>query len=95
MGKFNPAAAKPNVDHRDLIDALGGPTKVAAIIKVRTGHVLKPQAVSNWRSRGIPFAYRAALALEAGSRDMGVPANFLGDLAPEPEPIDAEVPFLG
>ena len=57
-------------------------------------HVLKPQAVSNWRSRGIPFAYRAALALEAGSRDIGVPENFLGDLPPEPEPVDAEVPFL-
>ena len=96
MRKVTPAAATPSAKQRKLIDDLGGPVSVAKTIKQRTGQTLTPQAVSNWRSRGIPFAYRASLALEAAGRDIGVPKNFLneGKLPPAPAPPSEEVPFL-
>ncbi len=94
MGRVNPAAARPSPEQRQLIDDLGGPTKVAKIIHDRTGYQLTPQCASNWRTRGIPFRYRAPLALEAGERNIGVPADFLGEQVPAPKPIDEDVPFL-
>ncbi len=94
MSRINPAAARPSLEQRQLIDNLGGPTKVVEIIHRRTGHKLKPQAISNWRVRGIPFRYRAPLALEAGERNIGVPIDFLGEQTPAPKPTDEEVPFL-
>ncbi|MCH8136901.1 MAG: hypothetical protein IIB77_13060 [Proteobacteria bacterium] len=94
MKRVNPAAARPSVEQRELIDNLGGPTEVGKIIQRRTGHQLTPQAISNWRVRGIPFRYRAPLALEAGERNIGVPIDFLGEQTPAPKPADAEVPFL-
>ena len=94
MGRINPAAARPSDEQRQLIDDLGGPTKVAKIIHQRTGYKLFPQAISNWRKRGIPFRYRAPLALEAGERNIGVPIDFLGEQMPAPKPTNEEVPFL-
>lgn len=36
------------MDHSEIIDALDGTTKVAALCEV------SPQAVSQWRNKGIP-----------------------------------------
>jgi len=98
VGKVNPAAARPSIEHRKLIDDLGGPTEVVKMMHVRTGHKLTPQAVSNWRTRGIPFRYRAPLALEAGARHIGVPFDFLGEQIPPGQRRcrvkNEEVPFL-
>ena len=94
MSKFNPAAARPSIEQLQLLDNLGGPTEVAEIIHRRTGYKLTPQAISNWRVRGIPFRYRAPLALEAGERNIGVPIDFLGEQTPASKPKDEEVPFL-
>lgn len=78
-GYTRPSAPTPSKDHLELINALGGPTVVAEMMKKRLNIRLKPQAVSNWARRGIPFRYRAPLAIEAREHDVGVPANFLGE----------------
>lgn len=73
-----------------LIRALGGATKVARKVTARTGIQVLPQSVDMWRKRGIPYRYRAALAIEARERNIGVPDNFLGEQIPEPTspPVD-------
>lgn len=62
-----------------LIVALGGAKKVSELIHDRLGKPLRPQAVSQWRRRGIPYRYRATLAIEARERGIGVPPGFLGE----------------
>lgn len=93
-GRVKPAGAKPSKEQRQLIDRLGGPKALVEIVRLRTGFTLTTQAISNWRRRGIPFRYRAPLALEAGERNIGVPIDFLGEQTPTPKPSDPEVPFL-
>ena len=93
MGKIK-RLTKAAIDrHRALIDSLGGPTAVAAIIFERLEAEMTPQNVSNWRSRGIPSDYRPCLAVVAGERNIGVPERFLNAGEP-PKPTDEEVPFL-
>lgn len=72
----------PSPEQVKLIDELGGATKVAAYL---TEHFqrrtpLRPQSVSAWKTRGIPFAYRAALAIWANQRAVSVPSVFLNEL---------------
>lgn len=77
----NPVKPQPSEAHTNLLYALGGPSKVAEIVNIRLGleKPLRPQAVSNWVNRGIPFCYRAVLTIEANERDIDVPAGFLNE----------------
>jgi len=84
----------PIYEQSELIDRLGGAKKVAGMLSRRTGDVTSPQSVSNWRRRGIPFRFRAAMALEAGERGVGVPGNFLGEQPPASALQGNEVPYL-
>jgi len=64
-----------------LIDALGGPTEVSRIV---TAHFnihtpMTPQAICNWKRRGIPWAYRACLAMHARDQSIDVPENFMNE----------------
>lgn len=93
MGKIKRLRKPEIARHRELIDKLGGPTAVAAIILQRLEIQITSQNVSNWRTRGIPADYRPCLAVVAGERDIGVPARFL-NAGKRPKPADEEVPFL-
>lgn len=74
-----------------LIADLGGPTAVARMLNGRLNLNLGQQAVSNWKARRIPFEYRAALAIEARERNVGLPLGWLGEV---PAPAGDQVPFL-
>jgi hypothetical protein len=87
-----PSAPEPSNELSELIDELGGPVKVVEILQRRIGARITAQAVSNWRRRGIPYRYRAPLALEAAERQIGVPVNFMGEQPPKPP--ENQVPFL-
>lgn len=65
-------------DHRNLIDALGGPTEVAEIINRMCRTEIKPNTVSMMRTRKIPWCYRNALVVVAKERDIEIPNGFLG-----------------
>lgn len=84
-----PSAPRPSAAQIKLIDDLGGPTAVARLINERLAleAPLRPQAASMWKRRGIPYRYRAALAIEAQARKLRVPHGFLGEAAP-----DADIP---
>ena len=55
----------------DLIEALGGPAKVAAELGYK-----RPR-VANWQSRGVPWRERPKLARLARQKSVDVPAEFL------------------
>lgn len=74
-----PWAPRPSPAQIQLIDDLGGPARVAAIVAARTGYPLRPQAVSLWKRRGIPHGYRIHLVHEAVERGLAVPEGFLTD----------------
>ena len=57
--------------HAKLIDDVGGPAKVAK----RYG--LKMQAVSQWKTRGIPHRYRPDFMAFAGALGVTTPRDFL------------------
>lgn len=82
----------PLEEQAAFIDALGGPTDVAAMLVRRTGERVIQQTVSHWKKRGIPFFWRAHMALEAGERNIDAPPNFLNAQTPEPAGL-AEAPF--
>lgn len=66
-------------EHASLIDALEGPTKVAnalnEIAKTKN-KPLSPQAVSNWRVRGISVWFRNAFAELLIRNGRRVPKDF-------------------
>ena len=55
----------------DLIRSLGGLTVVASALGV------KPNAVSNWPKRGVPWRYRPAIAELAREKGVELPRGFL------------------
>lgn len=82
MTTTRPHSPQPSVAQSELIDALGGPKAVAEMVSQRIGLVetpLRPQSASMWKARGIPYRYRAAIAIEARERGIGVPAGFMGE----------------
>ena len=81
MGNMKPAASAAT---SKLIDDLGGSTAVSDLISKHFDiqPVLTPQAVSNWRRRGIPFCYRACLAIKGREAGVDVPAGFLNEGVP-------------
>jgi hypothetical protein len=85
------SAPVPTPEQAKLLADLGGASRVAEVLRARTQRPLSPQAVSNWIKRGIPFRYRAPLAIEARERQLEVPPNFLGE-EPLPAPPDPPVP---
>lgn len=56
----------------DLIDELGGNIALAEIMGCT------PNAVSNWRSRGIPWKKRPIIARLAAERGVSLPLGFWG-----------------
>ena len=48
-------------EHIELIEDFGGPAKVARAINGRLRLNITTQAISNWKTRGIPHDYRGAL----------------------------------
>lgn len=58
-----------------LIDDLGGNTALAKAFK------LTPNAVSNWRTRGIPWKLRPQIARMANEKAVPLPSGFWGEAA--------------
>lgn len=56
-----------------LIDDLGGNTALAKALG------LTPNAVSNWRNRGIPWKTRPVIARMATERGVSLPEDFWGE----------------
>lgn len=87
MAPMRPHSPRPSPAQSQLLDAIGGPKKVAELVndrlKLEGDDALLPQAVSMWKVRGIPYRYRAILAIEARERSIGVPAGFLGETVAE------------
>lgn len=54
----------------DLIDQLGGNGAVAEALKAA------PNAVANWRTRGIPWKRRHAIARLAADRGVSLPPDY-------------------
>jgi hypothetical protein len=64
--------------HATLIDALGGPWKLARAM-AREGVRRTPQGVSHWKRRGVPWRHRPLVARIARAMRLGrmLPADFL------------------
>lgn len=77
-----------------LITELGGPAEVARMLngRLRLDPPIKRQTVSNWKQRGIPYGYRAAMAIHAREMGKGVPPGFLGEPDEECRPHPIEPP---
>lgn len=58
-----------------LIDELGGNTALARELE------LTPNAISNWRARGIPWKMRPVIARMAAERGVVLPVDFWGEVA--------------
>lgn len=93
-----PHSPTPSPSQCALIDALGGPKTIADKVSdtLNITPRLKPQAVSNWRRRGIPYAYRPILQRMARSAAVRLPDDFM---QPERAPArlcddDEGLPFL-
>lgn len=59
----------------NLIDGLGGNTELAKALN------LTPNAISNWRTRGIPWKMRPVVARMAEERGIALPEGFWGEAA--------------
>lgn len=59
----------------NLIDSLGGNTALAEQLSCT------PNAVSNWRTRGIPWRLRPVIARMATERGVPLPSDFWEDEA--------------
>lgn len=66
-------------EHAQLIDALGGPTKIARYIKEKTGVAVSSQNVSMWRKQGVAQKYRPLLVTMArqARKTKHIPENFI------------------
>tara|TARA_R110000803_G_scaffold164245_1_gene227968 strand:+ start:740 stop:928 length:189 start_codon:yes stop_codon:yes gene_type:complete len=56
--------------HERLVKALGGSTAVSRIFKT------SPQAVNQWRTKGVPWKYRARVRLLCEEREIRIPKDF-------------------
>lgn len=71
MGLPNPNA--------ELVTALGGPTQIARwLTKKIPTRKWRPQAISNWKLRGVPSYLRPTIAEMAKGLNVAVPDGFLG-----------------
>jgi hypothetical protein len=62
--------------HAKMIDDLGGVADVVAYIKKRTGESITPEAVYNWKRRGVSVYMQNVVARMAVERGVSLPANF-------------------
>jgi hypothetical protein len=62
------------MSHAEIIVALGGTVAVAKAVGV------SGQVVTNWKTRGISWRYRGAVAKLAATRGVVLPGDFLGDV---------------
>lgn len=58
----------------ELLNDLGGNTAVAKALN------MQPNAVANWRKRGIPWRQRPAVARLAAQMAVQLPADYWGDV---------------
>lgn len=63
--------------HAEFIDALGGRPEICGQILRKTGKRIRPEAVSNWKMRGVPWRWRNLLKDMAEERGVDVPPDFL------------------
>jgi len=68
--------------HADFIDQLGGSRAMAKALGIKNA-----DAVSNWRSRGVPWAWRPTVAALARAKKISLPAGFLA-----PPSVESETP---
>ncbi len=80
MSRNSYTAPKASKSQASFIDALGGNTKVARKVSERMGlrKPLNRSAVGQWKVRGIPYAYRAALTALALEEGVSVPDDLNG-----------------
>jgi hypothetical protein len=63
--------------HALLIDALGGATATARLLRAHANHSINRSVVQNWRVRGIAWKWRSAVAEHLRKARYAVPADFL------------------
>lgn len=63
--------------HADLIDALGGGTKLATALSRATGETFDREQVYKWKRNGVPWRWRAHVRRLAEAMGESVPADFL------------------
>jgi len=73
-------APKPSLAQKRFLDALGGNAKVAEAVSARLlmDKPLTPQAVAQWKVRGIPYGYRDTLLAVAEDKGVEAPADMGG-----------------
>ena len=64
--------------HADLIEAIGGGTRVAEML-TEAGAPVDREAVYKWKSNGVPWKYRNVVARLAEKAEKPLPPGFLGD----------------
>lgn len=57
--------------HGRLIKALGGSTAIGKILKS------SPQAVNQWRTKGVPWKFRAKVKALCEEREIRIPKGFI------------------
>ena len=81
--------------HVDLIDDLGGGTKLAAALTGLVGEPVDREAVYKWKENGIPWRWRQPVAVLAERAGVRLPEKFIevfspGGPAPEAAPPDKQ-----
>ena len=71
-------APEPSPEQAKMIEDLGGPKSVANAINERLTTDLTGQAVSNWKTRGIPYRFRGLLVVMAQAKGVATPPDFFG-----------------
>ncbi len=68
--------------HSDLIETLGGATKVAELLSAETGEDVDREAIYKWRKLNrVPWRWRPHVAQVAKRSGVKVPAGFLTGVA--------------
>lgn len=66
------------MDHAEFIEALGGGTKVAALLSEETGENIDREAVYKWRGLNrVPFRWRPHLVVIARRIGVKLPQDFV------------------
>jgi hypothetical protein len=63
---MNPTTTPPPPSPAQLIDALGGPSTLARLITSSGNEPITPQAITQWKTAGIPSSRLAQIALARG-----------------------------
>jgi len=63
--------------HADLIDRLGGGTRLAAALTRATGERFDREQVYKWKRNGVPYRWRGHVRRLAEAMGESVPADFV------------------